>query len=1070
DQVLLSTLDASALTIDGNIEAVGFTVLNGNTINFDLPVDIGEGSHTLEIAAGSVQDIQGTPVTAYTSSFEIDISPPRIVESSIQQGDSLSAGQLIYQVVFDQPLHADTLDTTDVLLVGASRGQIEATALNYNPETFSVSVEFPVLAEDDYSLRLLSGDGHFEDSSGTDLDGEPMAFPIGPNTSGDGLPGGDFIVDFATEIDELAIAGPAQDVLPGGSLIRLLTASASVGQFGDIDTFVVELQAGQTLATTVQPSDTLVAMLVVIDPNGTIEAGVAQTAGQDIFQQATATIDGTYKILVSGTPDTIGDYDLQLIINAGIEAETYTSTANDTLPTAESLDGNFITLAGTQGTTLQRAAVLGSLADGQSADIYSFSLEAQQTASIVIDSNGDGEVVFELLDSAGNLLAISADTQNTTAAIHGFSADTTANYYLRVSGGADYALVVTRNAEFERESNDTLLDAQDISSADGVLGFVDNSAGDDWYQFAADAGQTIAVETFLPLGSSGLFASSLNPAIELYDPQGNLLVSDDNSAGDGINALVVHEAAQSGTYRLRVRAQEGQGDYYLSVDSGDSAPNNIAPQVIGVDPGDGSPISSFPTTYTVDFSEQLLLNSLQPGDLTVEGVSALSVTAVDGDTVSFELDPQLFATHGDGDYQVLLAADAVTDLQGMGNQAFAGTFNVDNTGPRIIATTWNGQPFPADAELPTGRLEFEAVFDEDLYSGDGSPGTYVLDPGNVLLLEVTRATYYSPDEISYDSQSDRFRVVYDYLPSGSYTFVLVSQDGGFEDAVGNDLDGEFGQAIDGTPSGDGNPGGSYSTTFNLISNSQVVGRHVFYNNSQADGNDAAAGANDDLAIATDKTPLLPGETACFANYTSYDKGINGIMIDVENLLPGINPSSEDFTFRLGNNSDPDTWTEAPQPLSITLRRGEGVDGSDRIIVIWADGAICKQWLRVTLSGLRLGLDADDVFYWGNAIGETGDHPTQALVNATDVLAARDNPSYSPATTTVTNPYDFNRDGFVNATDVAIAQLNKTSPLTALRLFEAPIFSDEGAAARNDSAQFPDTHEALIDLILREGLI
>ena len=38
--------------------------------------------------------------------------------------------------------------------------------------------------------------------------------------------------------------------------------------------------------------------------------------------------------------------------------------------------------------------------------------------------------------------------------------------------------------------------------------------------------------------------------------------------------------------------------------------------------------------------------------------------------------------------------------------------------------------------------------------------------------------------------------------------------------------------------------------------------------------------DDDGAVATDKTVLLPGRTASFANVTGYAKGINGIMIDV----------------------------------------------------------------------------------------------------------------------------------------------------------------------------------------------
>ena len=62
--------------------------------------------------------------------------------------------------------------------------------------------------------------------------------------------------------------------------------------------------------------------------------------------------------------------------------------------------------------------------------------------------------------------------------------------------------------------------------------------------------------------------------------------------------------------------------------------------------------------------------------------------------------------------------------------------------------------------------------------------------------------------------------------------------------------------------------------------SAVIGRYVFYNDSVFDGHDAAANALDDNAIAADKQALLPGQNAAFANYTNYDHGINGIMVDI----------------------------------------------------------------------------------------------------------------------------------------------------------------------------------------------
>src|SRR5207253_1704481 len=86
----------------------------------------------------------------------------------------------------------------------------------------------------------------------------------------------------------------------------------------------------------------------------------------------------------------------------------------------------------------------------------------------------------------------------------------------------------------------------------------------------------------------------------------------------------------------------------------------------------------------------------------------------------------------------------------------------------------------------------------------------------------------------------------------------------------------------------------------------VVGHATFYNRSTFDGFDDASGALDDSAIASDKRALLPGETASFANYTSYWRGINGIMVDIANLPTGA-LSAADFGFKVGNSNTPSSW-------------------------------------------------------------------------------------------------------------------------------------------------------------------
>ena len=106
----------------------------------------------------------------------------------------------------------------------------------------------------------------------------------------------------------------------------------------------------------------------------------------------------------------------------------------------------------------------------------------------------------------------------------------------------------------------------------------------------------------------------------------------------------------------------------------------------------------------------------------------------------------------------------------------------------------------------------------------------------------------------------------------------------------------------------------------------VVGRMIFYNNSDFDGHagylsgDPAANLYDDNAIATDKTALLPGQTASFANYTSYSRGINGIMIDIQNMAgtPSINNYTQFFGFKVGNDSNAANWSAAPAPIAVDV--------------------------------------------------------------------------------------------------------------------------------------------------------
>lgn len=204
----------------------------------------------------------------------------------------------------------------------------------------------------------------------------------------------------------------------------------------------------------------------------------------------------------------------------------------------------------------------------------------------------------------------------------------------------------------------------------------------------------------------------------------------------------------------------------------------------------------------------------------------------------------------------------------------------------------------------------------------------------------------------------------------------------------------------------------------------IVGRYVFYNNSAWDT------VSDDDAIAPDKTALLPGQGSSFANYISYSKGLNGIMIDAcsFNRLPVWN---EDVLMLIGNTADPFSWGNMPPAPTMVLRPGEGVNGSDRLVFTWPDNAIPnKTWLLIGLfaGDGSLGIPADDMFIFGVQIGDAdGD----GQVNANDEILARNNPRsiFNPAA--IDDPHDFNRDKKVDALDQIIARNNPASVFNRL---------------------------------------
>ena len=188
--------------------------------------------------------------------------------------------------------------------------------------------------------------------------------------------------------------------------------------------------------------------------------------------------------------------------------------------------------------------------------------------------------------------------------------------------------------------------------------------------------------------------------------------------------------------------------------------------------------------------------------------------------------------------------------------------------------------------------------------------------------------------------------------------------------------------------------------------------------------------------------LLPGQVASQSNFTNYSLGLNRVVIEVAGLASDAIDSG-DFEFRVGNTSDPATWTLLGATSAISLPTVSVVAGTsgqnDQVVLAWPDNEIENTWLQVTIkSNARTGLAVDDVFYLGNQIGDiNGDVNSQNRIRVNSIDSTMTRLNQAPTTTVgIDDRYDVDRNGRVNSFDVIRVMLNQSTG--GLLMFTPPV--------------------------------
>jgi hypothetical protein len=619
DGILLTSIDADDLTIDGQ-PAASVTVVDGNTVAFEMASSLADGPHQIAMAGGAVSALDGRPLEAYAANFVLDTTAPRIIASSLSKGDVADTGPVVAAFTFSEALDPATIDT-EAIALSDGRGVVHSPVrLDLSADNTSLEVEFAAIPDGAYTLTLTTDDGRFRDPAGHLLDGEAHGVTTVP--SGNGEPGGDFVIQFGADTDELSLADAFQTLTPLGALLQSSTLRGAISTSADTDAYTFELDPNQAISVAVVGSPELRPTISLYGPGGGLLA--SSTAGAvgapALLNQTATTAGGTHRVVVSAAAGTSGEYQLEMLINATLEQEAYDAGSNDATP--QSLDGAFLNVLGGQG---QKAAVRGQV-QFRGEDFETGILDENwmtksepsgqriEVTSVYGAAGGDFALwmdrVGEQLDYGGISSAIwTIDLTGIERPILGFShaswestsdwdggyssglpaymdgvligGDNVANPIwqppLQTLGEWEYYTIdlVAEAAKFDYEISDRTRLVFNSMANNAIpiegRGFDDLAifTGEevvDWYSFSLDDGQSASVSLATVVGSDA--------KLELYDAQQNLLTSAvaANDLEQAIESFVDRTSdGAADEYLIRVATTQAHGpkmDYQLVVSTG----------------------------------------------------------------------------------------------------------------------------------------------------------------------------------------------------------------------------------------------------------------------------------------------------------------------------------------------------------------------------------------------------------------------------------------------------------------------------------------------------------------------
>ena len=398
EQIDPTTVASSDLTINGQ-PAQSATVA-GDRIFFtiDPASNTGDGTYNLAMQAGNVADYDGNPtVEPFAATLLVDTQGVSVTSTRwnglpFPEDATLPSETLVFEAFLNEtPFQLGSArrglfapGTDDIFLTNLLTGEvIDETSIDVNTITNVFSATYEDLPQGSYELRLVSGPGAFLDRAGNSLDGESNPNSADGTPTGDGIPGGDYVINFILD-DPSKEANEFSRIDPLAGLSSRSLDNSGFLHDGDIDQFSFFAEAGETISAVATINNDANASLEIIGLGDSASSAIL--GGSVNYEPRLVTTSGFYELLISG--DQSLEYSIDIFRNSVSETAISDSSPTNILPAS----GSFVTLGsgrfGIVGSSSPQFGLERSNAPGKFVDISNI-------AGTVLDLANDGEITIE---------------------------------------------------------------------------------------------------------------------------------------------------------------------------------------------------------------------------------------------------------------------------------------------------------------------------------------------------------------------------------------------------------------------------------------------------------------------------------------------------------------------------------------------------------------------------------------------------------------------------------------------------------------------------------------------------